>query len=105
MRQHVELEAEDLARHGVPAAEARRRALVAFGGVDRYREEGWEARRPRWLEDLGRDLRYSVRTLRRSPAFTVMAVLCIRLGIGVTTTIFAVVEGVLLRPLPYARAE
>jgi len=105
MRQHVELEAEDLMRRGVPTDEARRRARLAFGAVERYREEGWEARRPRLLEDLGRDLRYSVRTLRRSPAFTVMAVLCIGLGIGVTTTIFAVVEGVLLRPLPFPRAE
>ena len=105
MRQHVELEAEDLVRRGVPADEARRRARLAFGGVERYREEGWEARRPRWLEDFARDLRYSVRTLRRSPAFTVMAVLCVGLGIGVTTTIFAVVEAVLLRPLPYPRAE
>jgi len=105
MRQHVELEAEDLVRRGVPADEARRRARLAFGSVESYREEGWEARRSLWLDDLARDLRYSVRTLRRSPAFTVMAVLCVGLGIGVTTTIFAVVEGVLLRPLPYARAE
>jgi putative ABC transport system permease protein len=105
MRQHVELEAEELARRGVPVEEARRRALVTFGGVDRYREEGWEARRPRWLEDLARDLRYSLRSLRRAPAFTIMAVLCVGLAIGVTTTIFAVVNGVLLRPLPYPDDE
>ena len=47
MRQHVELEAEELVRRGVAADEARRRALVAFGSRERYREEGWEARRPR----------------------------------------------------------
>ena len=105
MRQHVELEAEELVRQGVAADEARRRALVAFGGVDRYREEGWEARRSRWLEDLARDLRYSVRSLRRAPAFSVMAVLCVGLGIGITTTIFGVVNGVLLRPLPFPNAE
>src|ERR1044072_6778150 len=105
MQQHVELEAEELARRGVPVDQAPPQARLAFGSVDRYREEGWEERRPRWIEDFGRDLRYSVGTLRRSPAFTLMAVLCVGLGIGVTTTIFAVVEGVLLRPLPFPRAQ
>ena len=105
MRQHVELETDDLVRRGVPAGEARRRAMLAFGGVDRFREEGWEERRPRWFDDFVRDLRYSVRSLRRAPAFTIMAVLCVGLGIGVTTTIFGMVEGVLLRPLPFRDAD
>ena len=105
MRQHVELEAEDLARAGVPAAEARRRAAMAFGSGEAFRESGWDARSARWLEDLGRDVRVSLRTLRKSPAFTLMAVTCIALGIGVTAAVFALVDAMLLRPLPYPRAD
>src|SRR5687768_7393775 len=76
MRQHVELEAGELEARGVPPAEARRRALAAFGGVERFREAGWDARGTRWLEDLGRDLGYAFRSLRRAPGFTLMAVTC-----------------------------
>ena len=105
MRQHVELEADDLVRQGVPPAEARQRAQAAFGGVERWREEAWEARVPRWLEETAGDLRYAMRSLRRAPAFTTMAVACVALGIGVTTTIFGVVNGLLLRPLPFPEAD
>ena len=105
MRQHVELEARELEARGVPAAEARRRAMAAFGGVERFREAGWDARGTRWLEDLGRDFGYAFRSLRRAPGFTLMAVTCMALGIGVTTTIFAVVHGVLLRPLPFPESD
>ena len=105
MRHHVELEARDLEARGVPPVEARRRAIAAFGGVERYREAGWDARGTRWLEDLGRDLAYAFRSLRRAPGFTLMAVTCMALGIGVTTTIFAVVHGVLLRPLPFPDSD
>jgi putative ABC transport system permease protein len=105
MRQHLELETADLVRQGVPPAEARRQALVAFGALDAQREAGWDARGTRWLEDLARDLRYALRTLRRSPGFTTMAVLCVALGIGVTTTIFGVVNAFLIRPLPFPAAD
>jgi putative ABC transport system permease protein len=105
MRQHLELEAADLERQGLSAAEARRRAMVAFGGVETMREAGWDARGISWLEDIGRDLRWACRSLRRAPAFTTMAVACMGLGIGATATIFGVVDGFLLRPLPYPDAD
>lgn len=105
MRQQVELEAEELVRQGVPPAEARQRARLAFGPVESWREEAWEARVPRWLEESGRDLRYATRSLRRAPTFASMAVLCVALGIGVTTTIFGVVNGLLLRPLPFPHPD
>jgi len=105
MRQHVELEAEELVRQGVPPQVARQRASLAFGSTDAWREEAWQARVPRWIEETAGDLRYALRSLRRAPAFTSMAVLCMALGIGVTTTIFGVVNGLLLRPLPFPDAD
>ena len=102
MRLHIELEAEDLARsHGLAADEARRRAYVAFGGVERFKEEGRDVRGTRWLEDFTGDLRYGARGLRRAPGFALAAALTLALGIGVTTALFSVVEAVLLQPLPF----
>ena len=106
MRLHLELESADLARsRGLAPDEARRQALVAFGGVERYREEHRDARGVRWLEDLGRDFRYAVRSLGRSPAFTLSAALVLALGIGSTTAIFSAVDAVLVAHLPYPHDE
>ena len=102
MRLHIELEAQDLARvHGLAADEARRRAYVAFGGVERFKEEARDLRGARWLEDFAADLRFGVRGLRRAPGFAAAAALTLALGIGVTTALFSVVEAVLLQPLPF----
>ncbi|MEJ2540773.1 MAG: ADOP family duplicated permease, partial [Gemmatimonadota bacterium] len=101
MRLHIEMETRDLIARGEDPEEARRRARLAFGGVDRYREEVRDARGILWLDQLRQDLTFAVRTLRRSPGFAAGALLVLGLGIGATTTAFGVVDAVLLRPLPY----
>jgi predicted permease len=102
MRVHIEMEANELARvHGIPTSEARRRAAIAFGGVDRFAEEHRDARGVRWLEEIGQDVRYAVRSLRRSPGFTLTATLVLALGIGASTAIFSAVDAVLVSRLPY----
>lgn len=102
MHQHLELEAEELVRtEGLSVGEARRRARIAFGGVDRYAEAHRDARGWRWLEDLGQDIRYSIRGLRRTPAFTLSAIAVLALGIGSSTAMFSAIDAVLLTRLPY----
>lgn len=105
IRLHVELETEDLVRtRGLAPEEARRQALIAFGGVDRYRQAQQDARGVRWLEEAWADLTYAVRVLIRSPGYAVPAVLVLGLGIGATTAVFSGVTTVLGR-LPYANDE
>ncbi len=106
MRLHVEMEAEDLVRtRGLPPDEARRRALVAFGGIERYKEAHRDARGVRWIEELAQDARYAVRALRATPAFTAAAVVSLALALGANTALFSVVKTVLLDPLPYTEPE
>lgn len=97
LRFHLEMETEKNIREGMTPEEARRRALLAFGGVERFKEEVRAARWTRLLEDLVGDARYALRTLRRMPAFTGAAVLTLALGIGATTSIFGVVDALFLR--------
>jgi len=102
MKAHIEQEIVEHMAAGVPRPEATRLALRDFGGVQRYKEEARDVLGLRVLDDIGRDLRYAGRLLRRSPGFTVAVVLTFALGIGCTAAIFALVEDVLVRPLPYA---
>lgn len=100
MRFHIDMEAAELERMGVPPAEARRRALADFGGVRRYTEEGREMHLL-WLDDLRRDARYAARSLRRTPGYAIVVVLTLALGIAANTAIVSVANGVVFRQLPY----
>lgn len=105
LRFHVDMETDALVRQGLSPREARRRALIAFGGEDRYREETRRARGTRWLEDGIRDMRFGLRGMARSPGFTASALATLALGIGATTAIFSVVRGIVLAPLPYPESD
>jgi len=97
---HLELQTEALAREGMPPDDARRRARARFG-MEPAKEAYRDARGVRPLEDLGRDVVYAVRSLRRRRTFTLVTMVTIALGIGATTSIYTIVDGVLLKPLPY----
>jgi len=105
LRYHLERQIEEHISRGMPPALARREALLAIGGLDQRKEECRDMRKTRVLEDLARDLRYAVRTLRRSPGFTAVIVASLALGIGANTAMFSAIDAVMLRLLPVRQPE
>src|SRR5262245_59472349 len=102
---HVRLEEDRLISEGMSPAAARTAARRAFGNVTMARERFYESRRLQWLEHLSQDLRYGLRSLRKSPGFAAAAALTIALGVGANTAIFSLVDAVLLQSLPVSNPK
>jgi predicted permease len=105
LRFHVEQQIEKNLRLGMTPGEARRQALIRFGGVEQMRERTRDEFRPARVEHLARDVRYGLRSLRRHPAFSAMAVLSLAIGIGANAAIFSVVCAVLFPDSPLAQPQ
>jgi putative ABC transport system permease protein len=105
VRFHIEMETEKNIRLGMSPEEARRKALRSFGPMEKHIEETRDARGISWLETLVADLRYGARALVKHPGYALLAVLTLGLGIGANTAIFSVINGVLLKPLPYEHGD
>src|ERR1700721_1210132 len=102
MESHLQLHIEDNLRAGMSAGEARRQALLKLGGVEQTKQAYRERRGLPVLETLQQDVRYGARTLRKSPSFTIVAILTLALGVGTNSAIFSLVDSSFLRALPFS---
>jgi hypothetical protein len=102
---HLAMLVEENIRAGMSPREAQRAARIELGGIEQVKEQVREQRIGNWLHSVLSDCRFALRQLRKSPAFTVVAVLTLALGIGSATAIFSVMDGALLHPYPYKNAE
>jgi putative ABC transport system permease protein len=102
---HVEMRTDELARQGLDAGTARQAALRRFGNPTVIQDRGYDVRGGGMLETIVQDLKYGIRQLRHQPSFSVVAILTLALGIGVSTALFSVIDAALLRPLPYPNPE
>jgi predicted permease len=105
LQNFVDLAAADRLREGATPAEARRTAVLELGGVEQVKERVLFGRHGGWLDEVGRDVRYGLRQVRRNPGFSAVAIATLALGIGVNTAMFSAVDAVLIRPLPYVDAD
>jgi predicted permease len=105
LRFHFDQQVQKLVASGIPLVEAERRARLTIGGEEQIKEECRDARGVHFVESVAQDVRYGLRSLRKSPGFTAVAILTLMLGIGVNTALFTIVHGVLLNPLPFPRPD
>jgi predicted permease len=105
VRFHIDMETEKNVRLGMSPAEARQKALRSFGPMEKHKEDTREARGVSWFEHVIADLKYGARALFKHPGYALLAVLTLGLGIGANTAIFSVINGVLLKPLPYEHGD
>jgi predicted permease len=105
LQSHLAMRAEDLERAGLPAADARRTAAQRFGNVALLQDQGYDVRGGGWMETVLQDLRYGVRLLLAQRASSLVAVLTLAVGVGLTTALFSVIHAAVLRPLPYQNPE